>query len=556
MQVCRLPRVRGRTSGWGGLVPVFAAFLSGVAAGQQWVASGPVVPEMQAFEDGMKRFMQNRGILSGSLAVTRQGKLLYARGFDYTTAAVGTTTPDSLFRIASLSKMVTAVGTLQLVDRGLIGLDQPLNTILDMSGWLDPRAQQLTVRHLLQHTGGWDRSVPTVPESGSTLPGGVYDPLFADALISQSLGRPLPTDPQMIADYMQEMRLVTAPGAGYAYSNFGYLLAGLVIEQITGLDYESYILREVFGRVGAARGRVTSTVLGQQVAGEVTYEDPQARTAMSVMGSGQRVPLVYGGFNLGTAAAAGGWVLTPSQYARFLAAFDDPTRSPLLSAAMIQEMYARNAAVFTDPQATWYGLGVVVEPSGDVWHNGALDPGTSTYQRRRSDGVTFVAMFNRFPQSPNAISRTMANAVTATSLWPTQDLFDLGGAFSTFHVGCAGSAGEPGIRQLSGTLPRLGNALGLELTHLPVGPSHLAFLTAQATAPAPLSLGPLAPGCSLLGSWSLALPVSSGNQLSLPIPAAATALVGRHLYLQGAVTDAVNPLGVVFTRGADALIGQ
>src|SRR5262245_1236982 len=118
----------------------------------------------ESFDEAMHLFMKERGVPGGALAVTRGDRLDCARGYgwadrDHQVEA----RPDSLFRIASLSKPLTAVVVLRLAEQGQMDLDShPYDTL----GWaheappegatVDPRLKQVTVRQLLQHTGGWD----------------------------------------------------------------------------------------------------------------------------------------------------------------------------------------------------------------------------------------------------------------------------------------------------------------------------------------------------------------------------------------------------------------
>ncbi len=388
-----------------------------------------------------------------------------------------------------------------------------------------------------------------------------------DAQIAQALGIPLPITFNNVVEYMREMQLGFAPGTQYSYSGFGYDLLGLVIEAVTGLDYESYILREVLGPIGASRTRRGHSLLAQRIPGEVTYEHlvpaftgGTPPMAPSVMGSGTLVPAPYGAFNMRAPGSAAALVASAPELARFAVAFDNPASSPLLSATTIQTMWSRDPTLWPGTTGSWYGMGWNVNSSGHQWHTGSL-PGTLTYMRRTPNGVNYVALFNQRPPTSQLwrFEVPINTAARTTTTWPTHDLFGSRGAFPTFHQGCAGSAGEPGIRQLSGTLPRLGGALGIELTNLPTGGINLPFIALDGVPPTPIPLGSLAPGCDLLGTWTITQPmqnVGGRAQLTLPIAPTFTGLVGARLYVQGAVTDPVSQLGVIFTRGADVLIGQ
>src|SRR5215467_421088 len=161
----------------------------------------------------MTNFIALRNIARDTLAVTRSGKLVFHHAYTFAPTNAVPTQTSNLFRIASLTKQFTSVGIMQLLQAGKIGLDQQISNILDLTTVADPRFRIVTIRQLLQHYGGWDRDIS-------------YDPMFRDAIISSTLGRPLPTTPQMVIDYMKSQPLDHDPGTVYAYSNFGYCLLG------------------------------------------------------------------------------------------------------------------------------------------------------------------------------------------------------------------------------------------------------------------------------------------------------------------------------------------
>src|SRR5262249_13645413 len=131
---------------------------------------------------------------------------------------------------------ITAVAILQLIERGQLKLDASVFDVLDLeepkNGKFDPRWRQVTIRHLLQHTGGWDRAKS-------------FDPMFHSAAICKALQVESPAAQQDIIRYMLSVPLDFNPGQRYAYSNFGYCLLGRVIEKLSGKDYEAYVRQQV-----------------------------------------------------------------------------------------------------------------------------------------------------------------------------------------------------------------------------------------------------------------------------------------------------------------------
>jgi hypothetical protein len=154
-----------------------------------WTITGTSNSSLAVLDNEMTNYMSLRGIERGTLAVTRNGKLVFHHAYTLAPTNVAPTQTTNLFRIASLTKQFTSVGIMQLLQAGKLGLDESISNILDLTTVGDPRFRTVTIRQLLQHYGGWDRNVS-------------YDPMYRDDfVISAALNQPLPTTPQMIIDY-------------------------------------------------------------------------------------------------------------------------------------------------------------------------------------------------------------------------------------------------------------------------------------------------------------------------------------------------------------------
>ena len=174
-------------------------------------------PALQSFDDAMLSFMQKRNVPGGSLAVVKNGKLVYARGYGYADRESGAKVQiASLFRIASISKPITAVAIMTLLQtpRYKLTLNTKVLPLLQVTphlepgAHLDPRLEQITIGHLLHHAAGFDRD-----KSG--------DPMFMPLQIAQSVGTPAPADTSAIIRYVFGRPLDFEPGTRYVYSNFG-----------------------------------------------------------------------------------------------------------------------------------------------------------------------------------------------------------------------------------------------------------------------------------------------------------------------------------------------
>jgi N-acyl-D-amino-acid deacylase len=348
--------------------------------------TGRALPGLEPYDEFMTELMRKWDIAGGSLAVARKDKLLLVRGYGYADRDRNVPVePTSLFRLASLSKTVTAVAVLRLVQDGRVGLDDRVVPLLGELGprpdrISDARVNDITVRHLLQHAGGFNRAI-----SGDV----VFLPGAADAAKRQ--GGPLPPDcPTVLRDTL-ERRLDFTPGAQYAYSNVGYCILGRVIERVVGTRYEEFVRAQLLAPAGATGMKVGHTLAAAP--GEVTYYDFQgAKVARAMPGLGlasARRP--YGAFAIETMDSYGGWIGSPVDYLRFILALDGRRGKPLLEAASIREMNARpnlRSAPGDDedklPEAVYYGLGInarEVKNGLNLWHGGSL-PGTSTFAVR------------------------------------------------------------------------------------------------------------------------------------------------------------------------------
>jgi N-acyl-D-amino-acid deacylase len=339
---------------------------------------------------------------------------VYARGFGYADKEAGQPVqPNSLFRLASVSKSVTSVALMNLIQGGRLGIDAKVfgvAGILNDAAYLpmhDPLDAQITVRQMMQHISGW----------------GGADPMFFNDYIAQAMGKPMPVDAPTIVSYMlRNVLLAAAPGSTYTYFNFNYCALGRVIEKISGMAYYDYLNRAVLTPLGIADIRLGRNLLANRLAGEVKYYDYDgAGLVSSVYGTGQLVPFPYGGFNLEAMDSHGGLVASAPALLKLLVAVDGfATKPDILNASTIQLMTTPSA-----PNQN-YACGWAVNTAGNWWHNGDL-PGTTTEIVRAGNGLSWVFLFNTRPADIGGFDSAVDNlgwqAVGSVSSWPTDDQF-------------------------------------------------------------------------------------------------------------------------------------
>ena len=365
--------------------------LSLAARAAEVPVSGQAVPAMAAYDAYFTKLVEECGELGAQVAVGRHGKLVFNRGYGWADKAAGDVVqPDSLFRIASVTKPLTATAVFELVDKGLLTLDDRVCDRLDLKPTADERWQRITVRQLLQHTGGWDRD-----KSG--------DPMFWAARIAKAERIPSPPRQWDIIRYMLTQPLDFEPGSKSVYSNFGFCLLGRVIEKVSGQSYEAYVQEHVLAPVGVSDMRLGQTRLTARAPREVRYYTDPGSGPSVFPPVGKQVPWQYGGWCIEDMDSHGGWLASAGDLVKFAMAFDDAAHSPLLTAGSIGEMFGPPPGSVGHDAAgkrlgRYYACGwcivVVGERGLNTWHNGALD-GTSTLLVRRFDGLDWAVLFNR-----------------------------------------------------------------------------------------------------------------------------------------------------------------
>ena len=384
--------------------------------------TGRAVPELAAFDEAVRSLLAEHGIPGASLAVARDERLVLARGYGWAdTAAREPVRPGDRFRIASVSKPVTAVAVLTLVEEGRLALDDPAFALLDdleppAGDSVDPRIREVTVRQLLLHRGGFDR-------------GTGVDPTLMPGWVAQELGVPLPIEVEQVIRVMLGRPLDFEPGTRTAYSNFGYAVLGRVIERVTGRHYEAYVREAVLEPAGATGMELGRSFPADRPADEVAYyHPPPPGLVPAVPPDTGRVPLPDGGFYMHVMDAHGGWIASAPDLLRFLTAVDgEPGRPDVLEPRTVGRMTAPPEGGAVD--AAYYAMGWEVRPAtGDRpeawWHAGDL-PGT-TASLMRSGRTAWAVLLNGTAWGPTAhgeIRAALERAAGEVEAWPEHDLF-------------------------------------------------------------------------------------------------------------------------------------
>jgi CubicO group peptidase (beta-lactamase class C family) len=381
-----------------------------------YAQSGAFVPELSVVDVQVSQFMQKWALPGGSVAIVKDGRLVYARGFgegDKNTPVL----PDNLFRVASLSKPVTAMAIMKLIEEGalqaesLVFGEQGLLNSSEYSIIKDERIRSITVKHLLQHTAGWDR---VLSKEG--------DPMFNSVKIAKEMQVPSPASQLAIIQYMLRQPLDFHPGTQFSYSNMGYCILGRIIEKITGLRYEEYVYQAMLQPLGITDMHLAANLHTSKHEKEVRYHDTPGRLLVpSVLEIGKKVSCQYGGYNIEAMDSHGGWIASPTDLARLMVASDGFHTKP-------DFLQARSIDLMTTPclQYPGYGMGWFIHSSGNWWHTGSL-AGSSAIMARIENGLIWVVVFNGNPQSPayfSDLDQLMWKATSKVQMWPSHDLFN------------------------------------------------------------------------------------------------------------------------------------
>jgi N-acyl-D-amino-acid deacylase len=391
---------------------------------------------LHVYDDLMSDFMAEHKPPGAALAVARNGRLVYAKGFGYADLATKEPVkPESLFRIASISKPLTSAAIFRLAEGDRLSLNDPvlkyvrLEPVLAAGTSLDPRLRSVRIRHCLQHTGGWDWKKSFEPMSGQTAKEiarrlHIDVPIKAEQIIRYTLGKPLDFD----------------PGIKMVYSNFGYCLLGRVIEAVSGQSYESYVTSEVLEPLGIYRMHIGKSTLRGRRTGEVVCYDSKKRIGPVVCGIpvGVEAPFPYAIELMEPNDSACGWIGSVVDLVRFGVAFDVYYNCTLLNPQSVRTMLARpdgppGREADGKPKSTYYACGWDVQPA-DVagkltkWHLGKLS-GTCGLLVCRADRIDWAALFNSDgdTESRNFAERLdplLYHAADSVRNWPRIDLFD------------------------------------------------------------------------------------------------------------------------------------
>ena len=279
------------------------------------------LPELYGLDKKIKSYMNKWHMKGASLAITRGDSLVYAKGYGWADEQnEEEMSPRHIMRMASVSKLITAVGIMVLHERGdlnikdtVFGPSGILNDSLYNSLIKDKNYYKITVEHLMRHQGGFRR-----------------DPLFSSRDVKHQLKLDCAPDADDFCRVVLNRRLKFAPGSWQSYSNFGYLMLSKIIEKVSGQPYEEFIKTEVLEPAGCYDMHIAGTYYEDKRDNEVRYytHEGDGKYIEEYTDSGIMVERCYGGNNIPLLSGAGAWCGSPAEIARLVASIDGRPEVP------------------------------------------------------------------------------------------------------------------------------------------------------------------------------------------------------------------------------------
>lgn len=277
--------------------------------GAGFTVTGALDPAYSFLDKLFEWFMRNNNIRAGALAAFRKLESVAHRGYTMTGMGYPVTEPDSLFRLASLSKILTAAAYTRLVATGRLVPAAKAFPLLGVNAALPAgtrpfaRTRNLTVAQLVSHRAGMPRD-------------------FDQREIARLLNSPVHPSKDQLVRYIfglgPEFDPVRPLSAEH-YSNCGYVVLTSVVEQVTGMTLLDFARREILAPLGLSRVWRGATAAAARLDGEVSYDATGTAPSQLAPLSDAQAPLAYGGaFVLENTEGTGGLVSDAPTMARLI----------------------------------------------------------------------------------------------------------------------------------------------------------------------------------------------------------------------------------------------
>lgn len=321
------------------------------------------------------KYLKRWEINGAQLAVSRNDSLVYVKGYGWAEMETNQRMqPQNILRIASVSKLITAVGIMRLREMGKLQLSDHVfgpQGVLNDSTYTnvitDKRYFDITIEDLLRHKAGFTRAAG--------------DPVFSTRYIMMQNHLSTPPDHKTLLRIVLKRRLGYDPGCDMQkYCNIGYLLLSMIIEKRSGMSYEEFIQRNVLYPAGCFDFHIAGNYYKDRLPNEVKYYmHKEAEPIYEFNNSGRMVVKCYGENDITSAAGAGAWVASAAELCHFVSAIDGDKRYPdVISEESVNMMTE-------DKGDHRFSLGWNFTPKGKPWTRTGTLSGSSALVVRYPD---------------------------------------------------------------------------------------------------------------------------------------------------------------------------
>ena len=341
------------------------------ALGCSWTASSPCSePHLDAntflrVDTYVEEQLEQASIPGAAVAIVQNGRIVHAKGYGVADPSGRSVTSQTPFVLGSVSKSITALAIMKLVEAKEISLDDPVQKFLPSFRSTDDAAsQEITVRHLLSHTSGY-----------STFSGRTF---FAASNASDDA---LQSGVQSLSN----IALVTEPGAVFCYSNSNYLILGAIVESVSGQQFEDYVEKELFVPLGMENSFASMEVArehGLAAGYRYWFGQPMAATDLPYNRT-----LLPAGYLISSAEDMGHYLISLLDAER-----EDIPR--VLSAEGVRELFSPQ---FSNDHGGGYAMGwslPTIHGAQAVAHSGSVESFHAFAAMFPSDNWGFVVLIN------------------------------------------------------------------------------------------------------------------------------------------------------------------
>lgn len=310
----------------------------------------------------------------GTVLIAKEDEVLFTKGYGLATTDLPNS-PSTLYQIASLTKTFTAVAIMQLVEKELLNLDDPISYYFPNF----PNGENITVSHLLSHSSG------------------IPDYLKENFEFDYSKE----WNPNDIVNTVSDSELEFSPGKSFSYSNTGYVMLGLIIEKVSGQSYANYIAEHIFEPSNMSNSM---------------FMVPDGRPKAEGHIEGKTGPLIHN-----SAAYAAGDIISTVED---LELFDSALRNHVLISKETSELMSiTHAKKFPSKYGYgWFTQDVMGKKA--VGHSGGYPSGFRHYiTRLNTEELTVIVLSNEMTVNSKKINRNLTSIVLQQPIWFWEEKF-------------------------------------------------------------------------------------------------------------------------------------